>query len=493
MEFISGENRSQILLLPDSIEEYIEANNAVRVLDAYINRLSLAELGFSKPAPHETGRPMYNPKDLLKLYVYGYMNRIRSSRRLETESRRNLEVLWLVGKLSPDHKTIARFRHDNAHALKNVFRDFVKLCLKLGLYGRELAAIDGSKFKAVNSTVRNFTEKKLQKLLERIDGHIKEYLEMLDHTDADEDRVSGEKTREEIAVILKKLKGRKERYQGYVEELERSGESQKSLTDPDSRLMLNNGKMDVCYNIQTAVDAENKLIIDFTVSNQGNDKNFITPMAVSAKEQLETDKITVVTDGGYESIQDMINATSQGVDVHVAGTDFDICVETKEGEGTEIASHHKGRCVYLTKRNIGLCPMGKVLYPVYVKKNKGGWAGVFYNYEACKQCTCVCTKDARGVFHYLVPMAKQDFSKVYNDHTLKVKQIRIKPEKSLIEQRKAIVEHPYGTIKRGMDAGYCLTKGLGNVTGEFALTFLAYNLKRVINILGSETLIANMA
>jgi len=492
MDFINGENRSQPLLLPDCLDDYVDADNEVRVIDAYIDSLDLGELGFSKAKPNETGRPMYAPKDMLKLYVYGYMNRVRSSRRLEKESKRNLEVLWLLGKLTPDHKTIARFRRENTAALKGVFISFVQLSSRLGLYGKELIAIDGSKFKAVNSRSRNFTKKQINDKIGKMTEKIDEYMREMEKNDEAEDKADREKSREEIAKIISEMRERKERYQGYASEIEQTGEKQKSLTDSDSRLMPMSVKMDVCYNVQTAVDAKNKLIADFEVTNQVNDKNYITPMAEKAKEVLETETIVAVVDAGYESIQDITRAASKGVDVHVAGTDFDICVPAKEGEGTEITSHHEGRCVYIAERNISLCPMGKVLYPVFFTKSKGG-DGVFYNYEACEACTCKCTKDARGRFRHRITMKKENFSRTYDDKGLEIKQVRIKPDKAIIKQRKSIVEHPFGTIKRSMEAGYCLTKGLGKVSGEFSLTFLAYNMKRAINILGCRKLIESMA
>jgi len=493
MDFIRGEDRSQLILLPDSVEEYVYDNNPVRVIDAYINSLNLKDLGFSKSELNETGRPPYDPKDLLKLYVYGYMNRIRSSRRLETESKRNLELIWLLGKLSPDFKTICRFRETNPEALKNVFREFVKLCARLGLYGKELIAIDSCKFKAVNSRSRNFTQKQLEGIVAESSGKIDRYMSELEQNDALEKAYSGEKSVEEITHIVACLTERKEQYEGYVKGLRETGEKQKSLTDPESRLMHSNGKKDVCYNVQTAVDAKNKMIVEFEVSNQCNDKNFITPMAVKTQQLLETENISAVADAGYESIQDILSAMSHGVDVHVAGTNFDICLPADDVEQTDISTHKDGRCVYIAERNISLCPMGKVLYPTSIKKNKGRMVGVYYNYEACQQCMCKCTKDARGRFCHLVPMEKKDFSKEYNDKNLIVKQIRIAAKKEVIRQRKSIVEHPFGTIKRGMEAGCCLTKGLRNVNGEFSLTFLAYNLKRAINILGCKKLISGMA
>ena len=487
MEYIGGENREQTVLFPESIEEYVDGNNAVRVIDAYVDSLQMAELGFGHTVPCDTGRPPYDPRDILKLYVYGYMNRIRSSRRLETESKRNLEVIWLLRKLSPDHKTIARFRRENAAALKNVFRDFVKLCEKLDLYGKELIAIDGSKFKAVNSKDRNYTEKKLQDRIGRIEEKIREYLDGLETEDLAEDTAAGEKSAKEIKDIVRGLAERKELYQAYAEELEQTGETQKSLTDTDSRLMKANGRMDVCYNVQTAVDSKNNLIAEFEVTNKAEDNNQISVMSAKACDILETKVITVAVDAGYDSVQDIVDSMEAGINVHVAGTDFDICVPAAEAEAA-VTSHKDGRCVYFSDRNIVLCPMGNVLYPGFYSKPKK--QGMFYNREACKRCTCKCTRETRGRRHQ-VTMSEDSFSKTYDDKGLFVRQVRIKADKSIVCQRKSIVEHPFGTIKRSMDAGYCLTRGLRNVGGEFSLTFLAYNIKRAISILGSVRLIAS--
>jgi transposase len=488
MDFIQGEDRTQAIFFPDSIDGYIEENSTVRVIDAFINNLELSGLAFARYEPKETGRPAYNPKDMLKLYVYGYMNRIRSSRRLESESKRNLEVIWLLQKLTPDHKTIANFRKDNKKPLKNVFKSFVKLCIKLGLYGKELVAIDGSKFKAVNSKDRNFTKDKLKDRIQRIDEKIEEYMKELDKSDLEEDAAAKEKTAAEINGIIEGLKERKVQYEGIKEELEKAGETQKSLTDSESRLMLANGKMDVCYNVQTAVDAKHKLIVDFDVTNNANDMNQLTPMAEKAKEMLEVEKIAAVADMGYSSASDIAEATLNGVDVHVAGSDIQICVPLAEGgqAQVEITSHNCGRCVYLKDRNIALCPMGKTLYPQFYKKSKG--EAVFSNSAACSQCACRCTKETRA-FRYQFVMKESDFSTEYRDEGLAVKQVHIKAQKEIVAQRKCIVEHPFGTVKRNMDAGYCLLKGKAKVTAEFSLIYLAYNLKRVINILGSKKLI----
>jgi len=491
MKFVSGQDRDQITLLPDSVEDYVDENNSVRVIEAYVNSLNLTAMGFNRSKPNNTGRHMYASSDLLKLYIYGYINRIRSSRRLETETKRNLEAIWLLRKLSPDHKTIARFRQDNAAELKNVFKDFVKLCMKLDLYGKELETLDGSKFKAVNSKDRNFTVKKLQDKIARIDVKIEEYMNLLEKSDLEEETIASEKSPEEITRIITEMSERKAQYQEYINDMEQTGQTQKSLTDPDSRLMKANGKMDVCYNVQTVVDAKHKLISEFEATNKANDLNQITPMAEKAKEILETDKLAIVADAGYDSAQDIVSSMEQGVEVHVAGTDFDICVAADKDQGTEVSSHKDGRCVYNADRNVVICPMGKILYPGFY--NKSQKAGIYYNYKACKQCTCKCAKDTRNYHRHRVPMAEPDFSKVYDDMNLYIKQIRIKPDKEIVRRRKSIAEHPFGTIKRSMDAGYCLMKGLKNVNGEFSLIFLAYNLKRVINILGCKKLIEGIA
>jgi hypothetical protein len=253
--------------------------------------------------------------------------------------------------------------------------------------------------------------------------------------------------------------------------------------------MLANGKMDVCYNVQTAVDAKNKLIAEFEVTNKANDMNQITPMAEKVKEILETERIAITADAGYASASDIAAAVQLGVDPHIAGTDYDICVPAEDGKETEITSHANGRCVYVKDRNVAVCPMGKVLYPGYYKTSKG--EAVYQNPEACKTCACRCTTEDRG-FRYQFVMAEGEFTKEYNDKGLVVRQVHVKPRKEIYEQRKSLSEHPFGTVKRAMEAGYCLMKGKRKVTGEFSLVFLAYNLKRAINILGSKVLMESI-
>ncbi|MDR2204149.1 MAG: IS1182 family transposase [Nitrososphaerota archaeon] len=478
MWHIAGENRNQKTLFPDVLDDFVSQENPVRVIDTYVDSLNLESLGFTISTA-ETGRPPYNQTDILKLYIYGYFNKIRSSRRLEKETRRNIELMWLINKLTPDHKTIARFRHDNPTALKNVFKDFVRLCIKLDLYSKELAAIDGSKFQAVNSKDRNFTQKKLADRIARLDAKINEYTKEMDAYDAKE-ADENVKTAQEIKTILTELNARKMVYQGYVQELKQTGETQKSLTDPESRrMMIPNGNADVCYNIQTAVDAKNKLLVDFEVTNDQNDRNQLSAMAKKTAEILEVNQLAVVADAGYDSATEIVNCLRNGIDVHVAGVEFDVCVPCSKEEAADVLSHTDGRCVYVAERNLALCPMGKVLYPgCYSKKNK---AASFYNSVACGGCVCKCVLGRRS---FSIVMREEEFSKVYDDADLYVKQIKVKPDKALVKLRKTLSEHPFGTVKRAMDAGYCLLKGIERVRGEFSLAFLVYNLKRVINIVG---------
>jgi len=486
--YIQGINRSQIILFPESLDEYIEEENAVRVIDAFVNSLEISDFGITKSSPADTGRPPYSPYDMLKLYTYGYMNKVRSSRRLEAETKRNVEVMWLMEKLTPDHKTISRFRKDNAGALKNVFRAFVKMCLNLGLYGRELAAIDGSKFKAVNSTDRNLSKKELAERIKRLTVRIDEYIQTLNDAD-EEDENCEEISKADIKDAIGRLSSRKIKYEGYLEELANNEETQKSLTDSDARLMKGANGFDVSYNVQMSVDSKHKMIAEFNVTNEGNDMKQLAEMATATAEILENPNITAVADTGYNSASEIAQCIEKGINPHVIGSEGSLCVPCVPHEAEEITTHKNGKAVYIKERNIIICPMGNVLSPKHYKK--GDRSTIYYNYRACSNCTCRCTESSY-YRTFAVRMKKSEFTKEFNADNLYVKQIHIKPDPDITARRKELVEHPFGTIKRAMDAGYLLTKGLKNATGEFSLVFLAYNLKRAINILGAKRLINAM-
>jgi hypothetical protein len=353
-----------------------------------------------------------------------------------------------------------------------------------GVYGKEPAATGGSMSMAVNSREWNFTTGKLRDRTGHLGGRIEEYLKELEENDGKESAGCGEKSAEEIKRIAGELSVRKAWYESCEEELERNGETQKLLTDGESRLMVVNGKIDVCYNVQTAVDAKHKLVVELEVTSKGTDYNQLTPVVGRTKTAMGTETLAAVADAGYDSAQDIAGSMTQGAVPHAAGTDFDMCVPTEEAETEAIVSQKDGQCVYPAKRNLAVCPMGKTLYPSFYRKFTK--QGVFYNREACKGCGCKCTKE--GMQGHQGPVTEEDFSKPCNDTGLSVKQVRIKADEGIIRRRKSIVEHPFETIKRGMEAGYYLTRGLRTVTGEFSLTFPAYNLKRIINIPGCQKL-----
>jgi transposase len=487
MEFIEGTSRHQATILPVCIEDYVDADNPVRVIDAFVDSLDLATYSFAKHSPNSTGRPMYDPKDMLKLFLYGYMNRIRSSRRLEAEARRNIEVMWLIRRLVPDHKTIARFRHDNPQALKGVFRGFVGLCAQLGLAEGAIVAVDGSKFKASNSKDRNFTKGKLEDRIARIDTKITEYITAMDTADAEEDPVTPATA--EVASILEGLKERRQEYIGYLEEIGDGRAGQKSLTDPDSRLMKSGGAMQVAYNTQIAVDAKHGIIAAFEATNSPFDSNLLPTMADAAAEALGVEGMAVIADAGYDAATGIAECIMAGHDPHVAGTAIDICLPAKPGEGQEVASYECGRTVYIKERNIAICPMGKTLYPSYYRLSR--CQAIFKNPEACRLCACKCTSDA--CLSYTLTMPKDEFTTECDTEGLETRQVRVRPDRELVGLRKSVAEHPFGTIKRAMLADHCLMRGLTFVNGEFALAFLAYNLKRVISIVGVRPLLKVLA
>lgn len=489
MDFIQGEARKQYIMFPDLLDDYITEDNPTRVIDAYIEHLDLDDLGFTKAVPNDTGRPMYCAKDMLKLYVYGYMNRTRSSRRLEAETKKNVEVMWLLCKLSPDHKTISRFRKDNKKALKNVFRDFAKLCLDLGLYGRELIAVDGSRFQAVNSKENNFNFDKIKDRIKRINNRINSYMEELDAIDEEENNAQSEASKEKISNIIEGLTARKEKYKETRTEMREAGVKQKSLTDPDSRRMTTaHGGSMMAYNIQSAVDNKHKLVAEFEVTNAGNDKAQLCCTTKMAMEVLEVDHITSIADTGYNVGTDIAECIMSNIEPHVSmKEDFlTFCIPTNEKEAEEPTTYENGRLIYLKDRNVVVCPMGKCLLPTTYRKTRG--VAVYASAKACNHCTKNCVNGTTSK-KFERTMKIEEFSREYNADDLYLKQITVKRDKKLLRRRKAIVEHPFGTLKRTMDSGYCLMKGIDNVRGEFSLTFLAYNMKRAINLLGTKELI----
>ena len=485
MEYISGIDRNQCCI--SSLEDTIDENNPIRFIDVYVSKLDMGEMGFEHSEPQDTGRPAYAPMDLLKLYLYGYFNRIRSSRNLEKECYRNIEVIWLLNGLRPDHKTIARFRQNNPKALKNVFRDFVRLCMGLGLYGKELIAIDGSKFKAWNSKDRNYTKGKVQDRILRAEEKIAAYLKELEQTDKESESESEEQVRT-IEAAVRVLVERRTELEGYLERITCGEETQVSLTDPDSRLMKTKDGMSVCLNVQTAVDSKNKMVVEFAVGNQVQDKNLMSPMSEKATEILGANHMTIVADNGYDSVSDVAQVLAGNNIPVICGGDYEFWYPTTAEEAEAVTDYDAeiARSVYIPSRNIYICPMGKFLYPsCYVTKKHIAKYG---NPSACSHCSKKCT--TMRYFYVERMIKKSEFSKECDLSPVPQKKVRIVQNKESSSQRKCIVEHPFGTVKHDMGVRQLLLRGIEKAEGELSLAFLVFNMKRALNIVGIKNLIA---
>ena len=484
-EHVGGTHRDQTILFPDTLDKYVDAENPVRFVDAFTESLNLEKLGFKHSIPCDTGRPSYDPSDLLKLYVYGYLNQIRSSRKLERECYRNVEVMWLMKKLAPDHKTIADFRKDNVDCIKPVFKEFVYLCKSLDLYGAQLVAIDGSKFKAVNSKSNNFNEKTVVMRLKRTEEKIAEYLRLMDENDkADSGKDEGIKV-DGLKERIGKLEEKKQQYEQVQNQMKATGQKEVSLVDPDSRLMrVDSQRLEVCYNVQTSVDAKKHLIVDYDVINNSTDHHQLAIGAIAAKQTLDVDQLEVVSDKGFYVEKDIVDCESNGITVFMPIPAFN----PTKNVGVPKPEFSSDRFVYNAAMDCYVCPMGKEL--VFWKRNskgcegKGFIPGRLYRTALCGSCSSRnrCTRNRLGRV-----MVRSQFEDV-------IDRLRARVESSdgraKLCRRRELVEHPFGTMKRAFNQGYLLLKGLRKVKGEVGFTMLAYNMRRAINILGVGTLIA---
>jgi transposase len=475
MTHIGGFGRDQLLLLPEVVDDYVDADNPVRFIDAFVDGLDLAAAGFARVAAKATGRPGYAPGDLLKLYIYGYLNRVRSSRRLEREAKRNIEVIWLLRSLKPDFKTIADFRRDNRAAFRAVFRQFVLLCRRLDLYGRELLAVDGTRIKAVNNKDRNFTRSSLREFIRAADERLEDYLKRLDEGDVEDGATGGGARTKNLAEKIAALSQKRGRYQAMLAQLERTDEEQISLTDPDSRAMAAHTKVGVGYNIQVAVDAKHKLIVEQAVTNQVVDMGLLTETAEPAREILDVETIDVVADRGYFKAEDIEACEKAGCIPHVP--------KPQRGSSVREGFFRKDEFRYDAERDAYACPAGKMLTPIRHGRLRDLEKIDYGNPNACRDCPLRprCTKDVRSV------------SRLENEAVLDRMAERLKARPEILDHRREIVEHPFGSIKQWMYQGAFLMRGLANVRAEFSLTALAYNLRRALNIVGVEALTAAVA
>jgi transposase len=536
MKYIEGINRSQLILFPEKLDELIPDTNPVRLIDEFVNHLNLKELGFTKTqiVSSSPGTPCYSPFDLLKLYIYGYYKKVRSSRKLMELCETNIEVMWLVCRLQPDFRTISDFRKENAVSVKQVFKTFVSLCAEIGLYNVEVGVQDGSKFRAVNSKDENITSGKLEKRLEFIDEKIEKYLTDLDKNDAEEPDTS-KYTKEEIEEKLKILRGRREEYQNYQRELQEAGETQKSFTDPESRLMkTSNGGFDVCYNVQIVVDPESHLVGAVEVTNECNDMGLLSVVTDKIKEDLGIEVMEAVADKGYESHADMLECLLNGVIVHVPSKSgdesYELELEYKEAIITDellnstkpediktclesgiVPNVYKDKGIEATVHEVEqrssddsdkssftltedgtavICPNGSTLSKVarLHSKDKANRTR-FTSRSACKKCKEKCTTSA---FKQVDLKDGQTVLYTKKRNIVKMVRITLTPDQVKIRNRKSVVEHPFGTVKRWNDGSYTLLRGKDKVAADLSLLFLAYNIKRAISMVGVQGFIDKM-
>lgn len=471
--FIQGEDRNQATLLPALLDDYVTDTNPVRVVDVFVDELDLGRLGFEGVEPAETGRPAYHPADLLKLFIYGYLNRIQSSRRLERETQRNIELMWLTGRLMPDFKTIANFRKDNSKAIRSVCRQFVVLCQQLGLFTDALVAIDGSKFKAVNNRDRNFTSAKLKRRMEEIESSISRYLTALDTADRQEPSIAKARTerlQDKIAALKAQMRTLKE-----VEvKLNETPDKQISLTDPDARSMKTRGNGIVGYNVQTAVDAKHHLIVAHEVTSIGSDRDQLTSMAIQARDAMGTQELTAIADRGYFKSEEIQASHEAGITVYVA--------KPETSSASADGRFARADFIYDVARNEYRCPAGENLIWRYETVEHGMKLHRYWS-SKCKTCTMKmkCT-----------PGEQRRISRWEHEAILEAMQERLDHSPDIMRIRRQTVEHPFGTLKFWMGSAHFLTRTMDRVSAEMSLHVLAYNMKRMMKILGTAGLMEAM-
>ena len=467
--FIEGEYRGQTTLMPECLDDYVTDTNPVRVVDVFVDELELFKLGFVRVEPAVTGRPSYHPSVLLKLYIYGYLNRIQSSRRLEKEAQRNVELMWLTGRLTPDFKTIANFRKDNGKAIRGVCRQFVVLCQQLSLFSEAMVAIDGSKFKAVNNRDRNFTSAKLARRMKAIESSINRYLAALDSADLQEPVIAKART-ERLQDKITALKEQMNMLKDIEVKLNATPDKQISLTDPDARSMKTRGEGIVGYNVQTAVDTKHHLIVAHEVTNVGVDRDHLTNMAKQARVGIGTEELTVIADRGYFKSEELLSCHEAGI--------IPIVPKTVTSNATAAGRFGKAHFIYDEANNAYRCPAGQSL-PYRSSRVEGGLKVHRYWSSSCRQCAikAKCT-----------PSTERRVTRWEHEDALDAMQTRLDLTPDSMRIRRQTVEHPYGTIKLWMGSAHFLMKTLTHVSTEMCLHLLAYNLKRVINMLGIKGL-----
>jgi len=474
--FIERLDRGQNTLFPECLEDWIGEDNPVRVIDVFVDELDLGGLGFDGVDPEVTGRPSYHPSVLLKLYIYGYLNRVQSSRRLEREAGRNVEVMWLTGRLAPDHKTIANFRKDNGHPIRQVCARFVALCRAAGLFTEASVAIDGSKFKAVNNRDKNFTRAKMERRMAQIEESVTRYLQQLDSADRQEPSEALKTKTSRLKEKIEMLKEQMQRLEILKVQMLAAPDQQISLTDPDARSMATSGRGSgvVGYNVQVAVDTAHHLIVTHEVTNIGTDRSQLAHMAKETKATLEVEKLDAVADRGYFNSEEILECENAGITVTLPKP----MTSNSKAEGR----FGKQDFRYVVEEDVYVCPAGQRLAYSFTTEDKG-LVLRRYRTSACQSCS---------IKHSCTTSKERLISRWDHEHVLEAVQRRLDEHPEKMRQRRETVEHPFGTIKARMGATHFLMKTLPRVAAEMALHVLAYNLTRVMNIMGVQLLMAAM-
>ena len=467
--FIEGENRYQSTLFPERVDDYVGEDSPVRVIDVFVDRLDISGLGFKAEAA-ETGRPGYHACTMLKIYIYGYLNQGHSSRRLEREAQRNVEMMWLTGRLAPDFKTIADFRKDNGGALRLVCREFVLLCRKLNLLTEALVAIDGSKFKAVNNRDKNFTRAKMKRRIAEVEASIERYMGQLDSNDEVAPAEDTRPIREKIVALEQEM----DRLKKLEVRMLDSPDQQLSLTDPDARSMKSRGAGVVGYNVQAAVDTKHHLIVTHEVTNVGIDRRHLTRIAKQAKAVLAPkpeQSLAVIADQGYYRGEELLACDEADIVTYVAKTD----TSGKRVKGGFSRSEFR----YLAEDDEYECPAGERLIYRFTRTEAGKQIRRYWS-SACIRC---------AIRSKCTPSNYRRVSRWEHEAVVEAAQARLSQHPGMMRTRRATVEHPFGTLKAWMGSGQFLTKTLRHVSTEMSLHVLAYNIKRVINLIGAQKLV----
>ncbi|WP_219620140.1 IS1182 family transposase [Bacillus canaveralius] len=466
MPYILGEDRNQLNLLPNTLEDFVDEDNPVRVIDAYVDSLNLEELGFAVFSGSKAGQKPYRRQDLLKLYIYCYMNKIRSSRMMEIEATRNIELMWLIGKIKPDHGTISSFMKINKNAIKQLFKEFTLMLKGFGLIDGTLVAIDGTKLKASCAKNKHYNENIIKEKLEYYETKIEEYINGVLNTTDDENMK--QKINDKIECYQERIK----KLNDIKEELKEQGKKQICLTDSDAKSMKNNGKFEVCFNFQGVVDNKNKLIVDFDVVNDVNDQGQLSNMVKKAKEVFEDQNITALADTGYFNMSEIVDVVDEQTE---------ILIKPQKGKQQKVENgFDKSNFKYDHINDVFVCPMGYCLNFKWNGKQNGKdfkrYTCVNYN-ECGKKEVCTSAKGGRSIIRF----KDEDIIDQVTENTIK--------KDNIYKKRGSIIEHFFGTIKRHFGYTYFLTRGLESVNTEVSFICLAYNFKRMIKIIGVKELI----